>query len=210
MTSTGRATYSRDERAGHPGRPGRRGSQSIVDYWTAGREQPAGWPGSRPTRAARRRTTAAAETPSQSPVGVAGSRSSSSSYVLIGQRESVLRRRPRSNGSSAGGGARRRNPIRRATDRADAGRARRRPIDPRGRPAAVTDGCVRAAATVAAVASPSVTSRAEAGPHRWGPASGVGSLPGTDPAEAVRLVVGELPEFAAPARAARSRAPGRT
>ena len=30
----------------------------------------------------------------------------------------------------------------------------------------------------------------------WGPASGVGSLPGTDPAEAVRLVVGELPEFA--------------
>jgi methionine synthase II (cobalamin-independent) len=29
----------------------------------------------------------------------------------------------------------------------------------------------------------------------WGPASGVGSLPGTDPAEAVRLVVGELPEF---------------
>ncbi|HEV7187900.1 MAG TPA: methionine synthase [Blastococcus sp.] len=30
----------------------------------------------------------------------------------------------------------------------------------------------------------------------WGPASGVGSLPGTDPAEALRLVVGELPEFA--------------
>jgi methionine synthase II (cobalamin-independent) len=30
----------------------------------------------------------------------------------------------------------------------------------------------------------------------WGPASGVGSLPGTDPAEAVRLVAGELPEFA--------------
>jgi len=30
----------------------------------------------------------------------------------------------------------------------------------------------------------------------WGSASGVGSLPGTDPAEAVRLVVGELPEFA--------------
>lgn len=30
----------------------------------------------------------------------------------------------------------------------------------------------------------------------WGPASGVGSLPGTDPAEAARLVVGELPEFA--------------
>jgi methionine synthase II (cobalamin-independent) len=33
-------------------------------------------------------------------------------------------------------------------------------------------------------------------PIPWGPASGVGSLPGTDPAEATRLVVGELPEFA--------------
>ena len=33
-------------------------------------------------------------------------------------------------------------------------------------------------------------------PTPWGPASGVGSLPGTDPAEAVRLVVGELPDFA--------------
>jgi methionine synthase II (cobalamin-independent) len=33
-------------------------------------------------------------------------------------------------------------------------------------------------------------------PIEWGPASGVGSLPGTDPAEAVRLVVGELPDFA--------------
>jgi hypothetical protein len=33
-------------------------------------------------------------------------------------------------------------------------------------------------------------------PTTWGPASGVGSLPGTDPAEAVRLVVGELPDFA--------------
>src|SRR3954468_11971060 len=33
-------------------------------------------------------------------------------------------------------------------------------------------------------------------PTAWGPASGVGSLPGTDPAEAVRLVVGELPDFA--------------
>jgi methionine synthase II (cobalamin-independent) len=30
----------------------------------------------------------------------------------------------------------------------------------------------------------------------WGSASGVGSLPGTDAAEAVRLVVGELPDFA--------------
>jgi methionine synthase II (cobalamin-independent) len=33
-------------------------------------------------------------------------------------------------------------------------------------------------------------------PISWGPASGVGSLPGTDPAEALRLVLGELPEFA--------------
>ena len=33
-------------------------------------------------------------------------------------------------------------------------------------------------------------------PEPWGPASGVGSLPGSDPAEAVRLVVGELPDFA--------------
>ncbi|TFV68761.1 methionine synthase [Blastococcus sp. CT_GayMR20] len=33
-------------------------------------------------------------------------------------------------------------------------------------------------------------------PTTWGPASGVGSLPGTDPAEALRLVVGELPDFA--------------
>jgi methionine synthase II (cobalamin-independent) len=29
----------------------------------------------------------------------------------------------------------------------------------------------------------------------WGPASGVGSLPGTDPAEALRLVLGELPDL---------------
>jgi methionine synthase II (cobalamin-independent) len=33
-------------------------------------------------------------------------------------------------------------------------------------------------------------------PASWGPASGVGSLPGTDAAEAVRLVLGELPDFA--------------
>jgi methionine synthase II (cobalamin-independent) len=33
-------------------------------------------------------------------------------------------------------------------------------------------------------------------PIPWGPASGVGSLPGTDPVESMRLVVGELPEFA--------------
>ena len=32
-------------------------------------------------------------------------------------------------------------------------------------------------------------------PAPWGPASGVGSLPGVDPVEAMRLVVGELPEF---------------
>ncbi|WP_222193929.1 methionine synthase [Modestobacter italicus] len=32
-------------------------------------------------------------------------------------------------------------------------------------------------------------------PIPWGPASGVGSLPGTDPLEAMRLVVGELPEL---------------
>ena len=30
----------------------------------------------------------------------------------------------------------------------------------------------------------------------WGPASGIGSLPGSDPAEALRLVLGELPDFA--------------
>jgi hypothetical protein len=33
-------------------------------------------------------------------------------------------------------------------------------------------------------------------PTTWGPASGVGSLPYTDPDEAIRLVVGELPDFA--------------
>jgi methionine synthase II (cobalamin-independent) len=32
-------------------------------------------------------------------------------------------------------------------------------------------------------------------PTEWGPASGVGSLPGTDPVEALRLVTGELPDF---------------
>ncbi len=32
-------------------------------------------------------------------------------------------------------------------------------------------------------------------PVSWGPATGVGSLPGTDPAEALRLVLGELPDF---------------
>jgi methionine synthase II (cobalamin-independent) len=29
----------------------------------------------------------------------------------------------------------------------------------------------------------------------WGPASGIGSLPGTDPAEALRIVLGELPDL---------------
>jgi methionine synthase II (cobalamin-independent) len=33
------------------------------------------------------------------------------------------------------------------------------------------------------------------GPVAWGPATGVGSLPGTDPAEALRVVLGELPGF---------------
>jgi methionine synthase II (cobalamin-independent) len=33
-------------------------------------------------------------------------------------------------------------------------------------------------------------------PPSWGPATGVGSLPGTDPVEALRVVTGELPEFA--------------
>jgi methionine synthase II (cobalamin-independent) len=32
-------------------------------------------------------------------------------------------------------------------------------------------------------------------PTVWGPASGVGSLPGVDPVEALRLVTGELPDF---------------
>ena len=32
-------------------------------------------------------------------------------------------------------------------------------------------------------------------PIPWGPASGVGSLPGSDPVEALRLVTGELPDF---------------
>jgi methionine synthase II (cobalamin-independent) len=32
-------------------------------------------------------------------------------------------------------------------------------------------------------------------PTEWGPATGVGSLPGTDPVEALRLVTGDLPDF---------------
>jgi methionine synthase II (cobalamin-independent) len=43
------------------------------------------------------------------------------------------------------------------------------------------------------VATP--TDRPDERPLSWGPASGVGSLPGTDPAEALRLVLGELPDF---------------
>lgn len=51
-------------------------------------------------------------------------------------------------------------------------------------------------------------------PAPWGPASGVGSLPGADPAEALRLVTGELPDFAhlpeLPARGAGADLIGRT
>ncbi len=32
-------------------------------------------------------------------------------------------------------------------------------------------------------------------PPPWGPATGIGSLPGTDPAEALRTVLGELPDL---------------
>jgi methionine synthase II (cobalamin-independent) len=62
------------------------------------------------------------------------------------------------------------------------------------------------AATVAVVTAPSQPVDPAAGSGgtddpigssaSWGPATGVGSLPGTDPAEAMRLVVGELPDFA--------------
>ncbi len=60
------------------------------------------------------------------------------------------------------------------------------------------------------------TDNTESGPAptTWGPASGVGSLPGTDPAEALRLVLGELPDFAhlpeLPARGAGADLVGRT
>jgi methionine synthase II (cobalamin-independent) len=40
------------------------------------------------------------------------------------------------------------------------------------------------------------TRGAEPAPAPWGPATGVGSLPGADPVEALRVVIGELPEFA--------------
>ena len=58
-------------------------------------------------------------------------------------------------------------------------RAGRRPRRPRARPGADLPG---------------------RGPHRvsgpWGPATGIGSLPGTEPVEALRLVLGELPDLA--------------
>ena len=41
----------------------------------------------------------------------------------------------------------------------------------------------------------SPTDRPDERPVPWGPATGVGSLPGTDPAEALRLVLGELPDL---------------
>lgn len=51
-------------------------------------------------------------------------------------------------------------------------------------------------------------------PPVWGPATGIGSLPGTDPAEAVRLVLGELPGMPhlpeLPARGAGADLVGRT
>ncbi|MEI4273783.1 methionine synthase [Klenkia sp. LSe6-5] len=62
--------------------------------------------------------------------------------------------------------------------------------------------------------TPSTTDPRPVPTSPWGPASGVGSLPGTDPAEAVRLVVGELPGFAhlpeLPERGAGSDIVGRT
>src|SRR5215212_6814496 len=55
-------------------------------------------------------------------------------------------------------------------------------------------GGSRRPTSVAGVTSDSTDPRPV--PTTWGPASGVGSLPGTDAAEAMRLVAGELPEFA--------------
>ena len=63
----------------------------------------------------------------------------------------------------------------------------------------VHGGSWRCWSTVAVVAPPSapepVEGAAGAAPVTWGPATGVGSLPGTDPAEALRVVLGELPGF---------------
>jgi methionine synthase II (cobalamin-independent) len=53
-----------------------------------------------------------------------------------------------------------------------------------------------AATSVAVVAGPENSTTRRPAPTTWGPASGVGSLPGADPAEALRLVLGELPDFA--------------
>ena len=46
--------------------------------------------------------------------------------------------------------------------------------------------------------APGPTPEEEPAPARpsWGPATGVGSLPGADPVEALRVVTGELPDFA--------------
>jgi methionine synthase II (cobalamin-independent) len=46
------------------------------------------------------------------------------------------------------------------------------------------------------VTTPSESTDPRPVPTAWGPASGVGSLPGTDPVEAIHVVVGELPAFA--------------
>jgi hypothetical protein len=60
-------------------------------------------------------------------------------------------------------------------------------------------GPARRRVTVAAVATPTDAQHGNPDPGPvpvpWGPASGVGSLPGTDPAEGLRLVAGELPDF---------------
>ncbi|MFW3169420.1 methionine synthase [Geodermatophilus sp. CPCC 206100] len=47
----------------------------------------------------------------------------------------------------------------------------------------------------AAPVDPSTGEHAAPTPYPWGPATGVGSLPGADPAEALRTVTGELPDF---------------
>jgi methionine synthase II (cobalamin-independent) len=47
----------------------------------------------------------------------------------------------------------------------------------------------------AAAPGPGDDSAGGPGPVAWGPATGIGSLPGTDPAEALRVVLGELPGF---------------
>lgn len=75
-------------------------------------------------------------------------------------------------------------------------------------------GGTTAAVSVAVVTAPTESTDPRPAPESWGPASGVGSLPGTDPAEALRLVLGELPDFAhlpeLPARGAGADMVGRT